>query len=191
MSRQIQIRRGTASEHAGFTGAAGEITMDTTNKTLRLHDGETTGGMPLARISDLGTIEGAAGEQGPQGPQGYQGAAGPQGTAGAALPDGADYVVEFCSTASAWYRKYKSGWVEQGGITAAVAANANIAITFSVVMAGNSYNASYIHNGSNHGYVPRIISKTATGMTMAVDMFTSASSSCTRSWIVCGMSANG
>ena len=44
MSRQIQIRRGTAAEHDNFTGALGEITMDTTNKTLRIHDGVTNGG---------------------------------------------------------------------------------------------------------------------------------------------------
>ena len=44
MSRQIQIRRGSATEHNNFTGAIGEITMDTTNKTLRVHDGETIGG---------------------------------------------------------------------------------------------------------------------------------------------------
>ncbi|MBQ8255610.1 MAG: hypothetical protein IJY99_01445 [Alphaproteobacteria bacterium] len=49
MSRQIQIRRGTATEHENFTGAIGEVTMDTTNKTLRVHDGETLGGIAMAR----------------------------------------------------------------------------------------------------------------------------------------------
>lgn len=44
MSRQIQIRRGTAAEHNDFTGAIGEITMDTTNNSLRVHDGSTVGG---------------------------------------------------------------------------------------------------------------------------------------------------
>ena len=44
MSRQIQIRRGTSAEHNNFTGAIGEITMDTTNNTLRVHDGVTPGG---------------------------------------------------------------------------------------------------------------------------------------------------
>ena len=53
MSRQIQIRRGTAAEHENFTGAIGEITMDTTNKTLRVHDGETAGGTALAKSSDM------------------------------------------------------------------------------------------------------------------------------------------
>lgn len=49
MSRQIQFRRGTATEHENFIGAMGEITVDTTNKTLRVHDGETAGGTMLAR----------------------------------------------------------------------------------------------------------------------------------------------
>ena len=44
MSRQIQIRRGTKNQHASFTGAIGEVTMDTTNNTLRVHDGVTVGG---------------------------------------------------------------------------------------------------------------------------------------------------
>lgn len=52
MSRILQIRRGTATEHENFTGMIGEITMDTTNNTLRLHDGKTLGGFPLARSGD-------------------------------------------------------------------------------------------------------------------------------------------
>ncbi|HNY25705.1 MAG TPA: hypothetical protein PKJ33_04195 [Alphaproteobacteria bacterium] len=57
MSRQIQIRRGTTSEHTSFTGAIGEITMDTTTNTLRVHDGETAGGIPLARTEDLTNLQ--------------------------------------------------------------------------------------------------------------------------------------
>lgn len=53
MSRQIQMRRGTANEHSNFIGAIGEITIDTDNKTIRVHDGETVGGTPLARQSEI------------------------------------------------------------------------------------------------------------------------------------------
>ena len=60
MSRQIQIRRGTAAEHENFTGAVGEITMDTTNNTLRVHDGQTRGGTPLAKQSDVSDMSGVA-----------------------------------------------------------------------------------------------------------------------------------
>jgi len=55
MSRQIQIRRGSAAENDAFTGAIGEVTMDTTNKTLRVHDGTTAGGTKLAKQSDTTT----------------------------------------------------------------------------------------------------------------------------------------
>lgn len=53
MARQIQIRRGTTLENDNFTGAIGEITMDTDAKTLRVHDGETVGGTLLAKRTDL------------------------------------------------------------------------------------------------------------------------------------------
>ena len=53
MTRQIQIRRGTATENDAFTGAIGEITMDTTNNTLRIHDGTTPGGTVLAKKSEI------------------------------------------------------------------------------------------------------------------------------------------
>lgn len=53
MARQIQIRRGTTLENDNFTGAVGEITMDTDVKTLRVHDGETTGGIALAKYDDM------------------------------------------------------------------------------------------------------------------------------------------
>ncbi|MBQ3785512.1 MAG: hypothetical protein II843_03925 [Alphaproteobacteria bacterium] len=49
MTRILQVRRGSAAQNDNFTGMAGEITMDTTNKTLRIHDGETLGGFALAR----------------------------------------------------------------------------------------------------------------------------------------------
>ncbi len=51
MSRQIQIRRGTATQHNNFTGAIGEVTMDTTNKTLRVHDGSTLGGNEIMSVN--------------------------------------------------------------------------------------------------------------------------------------------
>ena len=53
MTRILQIRRGTAAQNDNFTGMAGEITMDTTNKTVRIHDGETLGGIVLARADEV------------------------------------------------------------------------------------------------------------------------------------------
>ena len=51
---QVKLRRGTDAEHAGFTGAEGEVTVDTTNDTLRVHDGSTAGGVRLAKLSEAG-----------------------------------------------------------------------------------------------------------------------------------------
>jgi len=44
----IQFRRGTTTEHSSFTGLLGEVTVDTTKKTIVVHDGSTAGGSPLA-----------------------------------------------------------------------------------------------------------------------------------------------
>ena len=53
MSTQIQRRRGTTSDHSTFTGAGGELTIDTTKNTIVVHDGSTAGGFPLAKESGL------------------------------------------------------------------------------------------------------------------------------------------
>lgn len=50
MAKQLQLRKGTQAEHTTFTGADGEVTVDTTNKTLRVHDGSTIGGTALATV---------------------------------------------------------------------------------------------------------------------------------------------
>lgn len=56
MARQIQNRRGTKEENDNFTGAEGEITIDTTNSTIRVHDGQTTGGTELLTKKDTSWI---------------------------------------------------------------------------------------------------------------------------------------
>jgi len=54
---EVKLRRGTEAEHdttnGGFTGAEGEVTVDTTNDTLRVHDGSTAGGIRLAKLSEV------------------------------------------------------------------------------------------------------------------------------------------
>ena len=49
MSKLLQLRGGTTAEHATFTGALREVTVDTTKDTLVIHDGATVGGFPLPR----------------------------------------------------------------------------------------------------------------------------------------------
>lgn len=55
MATQVQRRRGTTTEHATFTGAEGELTVDTTKDTVVVHDGATAGGRALAR-EDLNNV---------------------------------------------------------------------------------------------------------------------------------------
>jgi hypothetical protein len=49
MADQLQLRGGTTSEHATFTGALREVTVDTDKDTVVVHDNATVGGKPLMR----------------------------------------------------------------------------------------------------------------------------------------------
>lgn len=55
MAKQLQLRRGTTAQHASFTGAPGEVTVDTDKKALVVHDGATAGGVPVARAGGNAT----------------------------------------------------------------------------------------------------------------------------------------
>ena len=46
---QVQFRKGNTTEHAQFTGANAEITVDTQKKTAVVHDGTDVGGFELQR----------------------------------------------------------------------------------------------------------------------------------------------
>ena len=53
MAKKLQLRRGTTTQHNSFTGAEGEVTVDTTKDSLVVHDGSTQGGHPIAKSSDI------------------------------------------------------------------------------------------------------------------------------------------
>lgn len=57
-TKRIQYRRGSEIEHSTFTGANGEITVNTTNKSLHVHDGITTTGYELLRKDFTNSIGG-------------------------------------------------------------------------------------------------------------------------------------
>ena len=68
MAKLLKLRRGTTTQHGSFTGAEGEVTVDTNKDTLVVHDGSTQSGFPLLRaeggaqnISTSGTL--ASGNQ--------------------------------------------------------------------------------------------------------------------------------
>ena len=109
---QVKRRRGTTAQNDAFTGAEGEIVVDTQKHTLRVHDGETQGGFEMATQADLNNkadtsyIDGLLATK--------------ANTDLGNIPTNYDYVVESQEPTAendyTWYRKYKSGWVEQGGI---------------------------------------------------------------------------
>lgn len=61
MPTQVQFRRGTSAQNNSFTGADGELSIDTDNYTIRIHDGSTSGGHAVAKrdlsnVSNVGVL---------------------------------------------------------------------------------------------------------------------------------------
>lgn len=114
MATQLQLRRGTTAENDAFTGAVGEVTMDTEKNQLRVHDGVTQGG--------AGIVDPVVAFQTPTAQNNYT-----------------------------WYRKYASGWVEQGGIATTDGSNAT-PITLPVEMVDANYIPFIQGRTSTDGY---------------------------------------
>jgi len=55
MAKLLKLRRGTTSQHSSFTGAEGEVTIDTDKDVPVVHDGSTAGGHPVA-AEDLANV---------------------------------------------------------------------------------------------------------------------------------------
>ena len=66
MAKLLKLRRGTTSQHSSFTGAEGEVTVDTDKEALVVHNGSTAGGFPLLRqdLSNLANSGVTAGSYG-------------------------------------------------------------------------------------------------------------------------------
>ena len=56
MPTQLQLRRGSTSQNDAFTGAAGEVSVDTTLDNLRIHDGSQAGGFVVPGLGTTGQI---------------------------------------------------------------------------------------------------------------------------------------
>jgi len=52
---QVQLRRGTSTQVAAFTGAQAEIAVDTTNNRVVVQDGSTAGGFAAAKLAEAVT----------------------------------------------------------------------------------------------------------------------------------------
>ena len=59
MAKLLKLRRGTTTQHGSFTGAEGEVTVDTDKETLVVHDGSTAGGHPVA-AEDMANVSSAS-----------------------------------------------------------------------------------------------------------------------------------
>lgn len=157
------VKSKTTSELNNFTGAAGEITFDTTAKRLVAHDGTTKGGIPVAtkqeveqvansldpRILDaasqadiieavsqatVGNVSGVTLE----GLQAQISANASNIASVANKPTPVRYVTETWSSGASWYTKYSDGWVEQGG-KSQCGANAELRTTFNVPFSNTDY----------------------------------------------------
>ena len=101
-----------------------------------------------------------------------------------------DYVVEM-QTPNAdnnytWYRKYVSGWVEQGGVLGSLN-NSRITISLPVEMANTKYItlAAGINASTASDFAVAVINPTTTSVTIGTNANYGAGSI----WYVCGMSA--
>jgi hypothetical protein len=56
MPTVLQFRRGTTAQNNSFTGSAGELSIDTTLDTVRVHDGSTAGGFEITQNTATQTL---------------------------------------------------------------------------------------------------------------------------------------
>lgn len=160
-SHSLVPKRGDGAVNDAYTGVPGEITVDMDAKTVRVHDGETTGGVAMARVTD--TI--------------------------------GDWVVESqLPTAEnnyTWYRKYKSGWVEQGQGLIYAKSSTITTHTLPIEMSNTNYTiaiTSNMNNSATGGYSSGIDSITTTSFNTR-GWNTGTSYGNTFSWYVCGIAA--
>tara|TARA_R100000278_G_scaffold1686_1_gene3362 strand:- start:3866 stop:5311 length:1446 start_codon:yes stop_codon:yes gene_type:complete len=59
MAKLLKLRRGTTTQHASFTGAEGEVTIDVDKDVPVVHDGSTQGGHPVA-AEDMANVSSAS-----------------------------------------------------------------------------------------------------------------------------------
>lgn len=108
--------------------------------------------------------------------------------------DNVDIVIESqlptADNGYTWYRKYKSGWVEQGGQSNNTAQNVVYTVTMPVPMSDANYTAMVVGTVGGNGYIPRAANRTATTFELRCDTFSKdANPTAVRLWYVCGMAA--
>lgn len=154
IATQVKRRRGTTAENDVFTGAEGEITVDTEKHELRVHDGMTQGGHIIPTNETLDFANKALDNLSQEGEARFTNKADSDLSN---TPSNIDYVIESqeptADNGYIWYRKYKSGWVEQGGQLTTLSTTAQT-ITFPMVMSDTSYFASANYAGTTQTSSP-------------------------------------
>lgn len=86
-----------------------------------------------------------------------------------------------------WYRVYSDGWVEQGGDCTLNQNNVN----FHKPFANSNYNVQLTRTSNNYEFVPMVISKTTTYMTVVAHGVnnSTAVAQYTGNWRACGQGA--
>lgn len=159
-ARRLLLKRGSGAENNAYVGMSGEVTVDTDAKTLRVHDGTTAGGVQIARTDDIPDVATA------------------------------DYVVEWQNPTAengyTWFRRYKSGWVEQGGDAGNLGSAAtNISLLVTMANTGYYANANYAgQNSITNVYAVWVDAVTQTGFRVRATNGTSVDAC---KWYVCGM----
>ncbi len=59
MATQVQFRRGTTAQNDSFTGAVGELSIDTATESIRIHDGSNAGGFEVVPSGAIMAFGGA------------------------------------------------------------------------------------------------------------------------------------
>lgn len=101
-------------------------------------------------------------------------------------------VIRFGGDNNAWYKKYSNGWIEQGGVSGALASNTRTPITFNIPFTTTSYsiyaqaiNASADLNGN---VLPTCytVKTNNTTFTLHAGSFNSNAGNITYNWYACG-----
>ena len=170
VATQVKRRRGTTAENDAFTGAEGEIVVDTERHELRVHDGVTQGGHIIPTNETLDFANKALDNLSQEGEARFTNKADSDLSN---TPSNIDYVIESqlptAGNGYTWYRKYKSGWVEQGGVLSQT--GGILSVSFPVEMADTNYTLIRVQNQTNDtqsyypGWTSGTESRTTTGFT--------------------------
>lgn len=104
-----------------------------------------------------------------------------------------DYVVAWqmpsIDNNFTWYRKYASGFVEQGGQTPGETQSTAVTITLPITMKDGNYYVGITSNAQPNGYVFRATDRTTTTFKITPDKFASTNPISTKVWTVSGLAA--